>query len=233
MASKIGIIGGNGVAATIKLMDLIEQEYTKNGAFRDCHHPEMVVWQATKAPSRSLFLEKRGESFVPEYIDITKKLKNCGCDKVCMCCNTAHWAIEEISDKAEVPFINLVEECVSLAHKSGAHHVGLVASDGCLKGKVYEKYFDQICPEIKIIYPDNQYQQMVTKAICNVKNIHRFDDLTSPENPQNLFTQVDKHLKEQGAELNIMGCTDIRVAYYNEENIDSLEVLKNLIIKNS
>ena len=31
----IGIIGGNGVAATNKLLQLIEEKITKNGAFRD------------------------------------------------------------------------------------------------------------------------------------------------------------------------------------------------------
>lgn len=46
----IGIIGGNGVAATNKLLQLIEEKITKNGAFRDCHHPEMIAWQATQAP---------------------------------------------------------------------------------------------------------------------------------------------------------------------------------------
>lgn len=49
----IGIIGGNGVAATNKLLQLIEEKITKNGVFRDCHHPEMIAWQATRAPSRS------------------------------------------------------------------------------------------------------------------------------------------------------------------------------------
>ena len=55
--TMIGIIGGAGVAATNKLLELIENKLTKEGAFRDCHHPEMIIWQATQAPSRSLFLE--------------------------------------------------------------------------------------------------------------------------------------------------------------------------------
>lgn len=53
----IGIIGGNGVAATNKLNELLEIEFTKNGAFRDCHHPQIITYQATKVPSRSMFLE--------------------------------------------------------------------------------------------------------------------------------------------------------------------------------
>ena len=69
----LGIIGGNGVAATNRLLELIEEKYTRNGAFRDAHHPEMIVWQATQAPSRSMYLEGKGESFISDYV------RNCVC----------------------------------------------------------------------------------------------------------------------------------------------------------
>ena len=39
----IGIIGGAGVAATNKLNELIEIDLTSKGAFRDCHHPEIIT----------------------------------------------------------------------------------------------------------------------------------------------------------------------------------------------
>ena len=63
----LGVIGGNGVAATNRLCQLIEQKMTEVGAFRDVHHPEMIIWQATQAPSRSMYLEGRGESFIPDF----------------------------------------------------------------------------------------------------------------------------------------------------------------------
>ena len=56
----IGVIGGNGVAATNRLCQLIEEIGVKDGAFRDAHHPEMIIWQATQVPSRSMYLEGRG-----------------------------------------------------------------------------------------------------------------------------------------------------------------------------
>lgn len=227
---KIGIIGGAGVAATNKLNELIEIELTKNGAYRDCHHPEIIIWQATKAPSRSMFLEGKGESYIEDYVKIAKELKQCGCEKICMCCNTAHYAIDEISKKADIEIINLVEEVVKEVKNKNYKTVGLVASDGCLKGNVYEKYFKEHCPDVKIIYPDDDIQKLVTKGICNTKNIHRFDEINSQERPNQIFQKIKKSLKESGAEVIIMGCTDIRVDYYEEENIDSLEILKNLII---
>lgn len=228
-----GIIGGNGVAATNKLNDMIEYEFTKNGAFRDCHHPEIIIWQATQVPSRSMYLEGRGESFIPDYVRIAKILKGCGASKICMCCNTAHFAIDEISKEADVAMINIIEQVAKIVKSSGVKSVGIMASDGCVKHKLYDKYFSKICPDVKIIYPDSEYQAMVTKGICNVKNSHRFDDEQSEENPAFLFKKVTKHLKAQGAEKVISGCTDIRVVYRDENEIDSLEALKDAIIEQS
>lgn len=226
----IGIIGGAGVAATNKLLELIETKLTKSGSFRDCHHPEMLIWQATQVPSRSMFLEGKGESFIPGYIEIAKKLKNCGAKKITMCCNTAHYAIDEISKEAKIPFINLVEACVIEAKEFSK--IGLVASDGCLKGKVYERYFEKHCPDCNIIYPDEEYQKLVTKGICNIKNTHRFD-VNSEENPAYIFEQVKQHLNKKGAQKIIFGCTDIGVAYNNNYDIDSLNLLAELLIRES
>lgn len=227
---KIGIIGGAGVAATNKLLELIEIELTKNGAYRDCHHPEMLIYQATQVPSRSLYLEGRGESFIPGYIDIAQKLKNGGATKLCMCCNTAHYAIDTISEQADIPFINIIEEIAIKIKELGIKKIGLIASDGCIKGQVYEKYISRICPDTKIIYPDKEMQNFVTKGICNIKNSHRFDDINSKERPNYIFKQVCNYLYEQGAQKIIIGCTDIRVDYFDENTIDSLETLKNKII---
>lgn len=115
----IGIIGGNGVAATNKLLQLVEEKCTTNGAFRDCHHPEMIAWQATQAPSRSMYLEGRGESFLDDYIRIGKQLKDCGCDTLCMCCNTAHYFIDELEAKIGVKFINILEEVAKVVAEMG------------------------------------------------------------------------------------------------------------------
>lgn len=123
----IGIIGENGVAATNKLLQLIEEKITKNGAFRDYHHPEMIAWQATRAPSRSMYLEGRGESFLDDYIRIGKHLKDCGCDTLCMCCNTAHYFIDELETKIGIKLINILDEVAKVVADVGGNKLVLCA----------------------------------------------------------------------------------------------------------
>jgi aspartate racemase len=226
----IGVIGGAGVAATNKLCELVEHNLVEKGAFRDGHHPEIIIYQATKAPSRSMYLEGRGPSFVEDYYNIGLKLKDAGANVLCMCCNTAHYAIDELQERIGLPFINIIQETILCAKETNKHKIGLIASYGCLKGKVYEKYFELLFPAAQIIYPDPQIQEEVTRGICSIKNKNRFLEENHPDRPKTIFSKVYRHLLEKGAEIVVSGCTDIRVDFSHDNVIDSLDVLVTTII---
>lgn len=232
MGEIIGVIGGNGVAATNKLCEMIENKLTLEGAFRDAHHPEMIIWQATKVPSRSMFLEGKGESFIPGYIDIARKLESCGATKLCMCCNTAHFAVDEIQQAVKIPFIDMIEAVVLEIKKSGIKRVGIMASEGCVRFRIYDRYIHRICPWVEAVYPNKEYQAMVTKGICKTKSKDRISTGGGYyEKPENIFRKVENYLlQEEGVDLVVSGCTDIRAAYLSK-GIDSLEVLCNKIIQ--
>ena len=234
----IGVIGGNGVSATNKLCQLIEEKCTRNGAFRDCHHPEMIVWQATQVPSRSMYLEGRGESFLDDYFRIGKHLKACGCDTLCMCCNTAHYFIDELKDCIGIEFINILEEVAKAIKQIGGGKIGIMCSDGLRKVGIYEIEIKRLNPNAIVIYPTEELQAIVTKGICNAKNTKRFLPITDEDNPHYCFDKVCKWFEEQGCDTIVAGCTDIRNVFFRDSQfklnyIDSLEVLSDAIIAKS
>ena len=232
---KIGVIGGNGVAATNRLCDMIERKVTAAGAYRDAHHPEMIVWQATSVPSRSMFLEGRGPDWRPDYIRIAKEFKRLGCDIGCMCCNTAHYAVDEIAEQSGLAFINLLEEVALKCKESGGREFELFCSDGARKFDIYGSAFARIFPEARIVYPSEVRQKLVTKVICDVKNKSRF---LQPDN-QSAPIVILKGLLNTASAPVILGCTDLRVAYATDSEVDdavavdSLETLAECIIKAS
>ncbi len=231
----IGVIGGNGVAATWRLQQLVEEELTRRGAFRDAHHPEMLIWQATQAPSRSMYLEGRGESFLDDYISIGRKMKECGCDILCMCCNTAHYFIKELEEGIGLPFINVLDEVAKRANSLNVHKVGIICSDGLRKTEIYNNSFAKYAPDSEIVYPDSKTQEIVTRGICNAKNTARFTDRKNPNNPYFLFENVvEKMVGEDGCDAIVLGCTDINNVFNIILNrvhvIDSLQVIADSII---
>ena len=227
---KIGVIGGNGVAATNRLCDIVERKLTASGAFRDAHHPEMIVWQATSAPSRSMFLEGRGPDWRPDYIRIAKMFKSIGCDLGCMCCNTAHYAVKEVSEGSGLPFINLLEEVALAAKATGVERFEIFCSDGLRKFDLYGKAFAKVFPEAEVVYPSDERQKQVTETICGVKNKSRLEGMAN-------LMRLQKLIEEAEAPV-VLGCTDLRVAYPNDVwpvggklVVDSLEVLADAIIR--
>ena len=231
----IGIIGGNGVAATNRLAELLEEKFVKDGAYRDAHHPEMIIWQATQAPSRSMYLEGRGPSFIEDYVQVGRKLKECGCTELCMCCNTAHYAVDELSEKIGWPFINIIDEVAKRVAKRSYTSAVVMCSDGCRITNLYEKSFAKYTPNTTILYPTEEEQKLVTQGICNAKNAHRYDSEGSNVNPHHIFTNLVARFKERYKNMErvciISGCTDINNVFFIEDRdyIDSLETLAEVI----
>lgn len=229
---KIGVIGGNGVAATNRLCEMVERKITAAGAFRDAHHPEMVVWQATSAPSRSMFLEGRGPDWRPDYIRIARQLKSIGCDIGCMCCNTAHYAVGEIESASGISFINLLDEVAKRVRTSGLGKVEMWVSDGARKFDIYRRAFEVCAPGVEMVYPSEERQAEVTKAICAVKTKARFGNVEADGHPKKII----RRLLRGAAVPVVLGCTDLRVAYCAGEAmddgiaLDSLECLADAIV---
>ena len=115
-----------------------------------------------------------------------------------------------------------------------------MCTDGLRKVGLYEERFKRIAPEIHIVYPDEDYQRLVTLGICNAKNEKRFENREKfSDHPYNLFLSVCQHMeKDKSVDGIVGGCTDISNVFYitgggKFKYIDSLEVLADTIITES
>ena len=147
------------------------------------------MWQATQAPSRSMYFEGRGESFIDDYVRIGCVMKNCGVDTICMCCNTAHIVVEELENRINVPFINLIEEvAIRVCNTPNIKKVGIMCSDGLRKFETYDEFIRKFTQTIEIVYPDSEHQALVTKGICNAKNTYRYTEGAEDSLPYDIMS---------------------------------------------
>ena len=124
---------------------------------------------------------------------------------------------------------------------SGARRIAVMCSDGCRKAGLYDKSLARICPEAEIVYPAPDYQQLVTKAICNAKNNNRYLPDNSDESPVRCLNDVCSHLSGLNVDCIVGGCTDLRAVYPEEKHkfidnekivyVDSLETLADEIVR--
>ncbi|MDR1413986.1 MAG: amino acid racemase [Puniceicoccales bacterium] len=208
----IGIIGGCGVAAANEFVCRLEKRFTELGCSDDSQQPETILFQATLAPNRIAFAAgKSSVSFVPYFIEVGKKLKACGATICCIPCNTAHCSIGEIERSVGLPFINIVKETLAFLSKthSQAKKIGILGSSGTKFSKIYQIHAAELGISCEFLFPGEKLQKSVDDGIAAVKSGLPY---VSPERARSFFTEAANELIAQGAEIIVLGCTEIPLA---------------------
>ena len=220
----LGIIGGMGPMATVDLMRKIIQS---TDAKTDQEHIHILVDNNPQIPDRTAAIEGIGESPAKEMLKSAKRLEAQGADVLVIACNTAHYFLDDIKDKINVPIINMVEETVKYCVKLGYSEVGLLCTVGTRNTGIYQKACNKF--NLKLIVPDDEGIKAIQDMIyLGVKaNNYNFDTTN--------IESVLANIKNKGAQSFILGCTEIPIAVqmYHLEGvfIDSSLVLAQKAIE--
>ncbi len=225
MSKIVGVIGGLGPMATVKFMEFVIK-HTK--ALKDQDNVDMLVCQYGTIPDRTAYiLNKSTENPLPLMLKAARQLDNENVDFIVIPCNTATYFYDEIAQEINIPVVNVVAETISEVRKSGYKKVGIMATDGTIKTKIYE----QNNSDFAIFYPDEIIQKEIMSIIYDEIKQNKFPD-------QKRFSSVLAYFKENGCDAVISACTEISVAL-DELNIDlesnhildSLQILAKVTIE--
>ncbi len=215
---NLGVIGGLGPMATAYFMQLVVE---MTDAKIDQEHIPMMVYHCPQIPDRtSFFLRKSEENPIKRIISCAKVLEQLGMECLAMPCITAHSFFDEIQKEISIPMIHMVKETVEYLKKEGVCCVGLEATDGTIGTGYFQKELEK--QGIKVIVPSKEKQEMVMHLVYqNVKAGRRVD--------MERFEQIEQELQEQGAEVIILGCTELSIINRDEKighgYLDAIEVL--------
>lgn len=215
----IGIIGGMGPLATVHLYERIVY---KTVAEKDQDHIHVIIDSNTNIPDRTNAIIGNGIDPTKELIKSAKILELSGADFLIMPCNTAHYFIDTIKNNVNIPILNMLEETVIFTkNKFGQDTVvGLLATDGTIQSKIYENYYAK--SEIKTIAPKNTQKKVMEFIYDYIKKGNYEQGL------ELLFEAVEE-LKEMGADVFVLGCTELSSAEYlykfKGDFINPMEVL--------
>jgi aspartate racemase len=163
----------------------------------------MIVDHDPTIPDRTAYLLGDGTDPTASMLAACKRLEAYGADLIAIPCNTAHAFIEPIQRDLIIPIINMLLETARYIedHHGGVKTVGLLATNGTLKSRIYQKLIEQTGREV--VVPDEAHQGLVMDAIYAVKA--GVMEGTNLEEFQAALT----HLINAGAELVILGCTEL------------------------
>lgn len=215
---SLGVIGGLGPMATAYFMQLVIE---MTDAKTDQEHIPMVVYHCPQIPDRtSFFLGKSKENPITKIVECGKLLEQMGMELLVMPCITAHSLFEEIQKEVSIPMVHMVKETVGYLKKEGVCHVGLEATDGTIWTGIFQRELEK--QGIEVILPSKEKQAMVMHLVYhNVKAGKRVD--------MERFEQIEQELQKQGAEVIVLGCTELSIINRDEKighgYLDVMEVL--------
>ncbi|MCF7791267.1 MAG: amino acid racemase [Victivallales bacterium] len=225
MKKTLGILGGMGPLATA---DLFRKIILMTEASCDQDHIRVIIDSNSEIPDRTAFLKDGGESPAPYLIKSAKFLEEAGADCIIMPCNTAHYFYNKIIKEIKISFLNMLDETAKELRSSyiNAKCVGLLATPGTAETKIYNKAFSKY--DIDVVRPDDEHQQYITELIYNIKKgIYNFD-------LSKFYKSLD-YLKSLKAELFILGCTEIPIAFEHfkiqENTVNPTTVIAQSAIK--
>jgi aspartate racemase len=199
----IGILGGMGPEATVYFFQLLIKN-TK--ASHDQEHIPILIWNNPQIPPRTDAILRKGKSPLPRLLEGIHILEKGGAGMIVMPCMTAHYYAPKLQARAEVPFINLLDESLRYARKylPGIKKAGLIASSGTIASKLFHKTFEKA--GIEVICPGQNEQKRVVTAIFGKKGIKAG---CTTGLPKKTTVEVARNLIRRGAQAIIAGCTEV------------------------
>ncbi|MEW9124405.1 MAG: amino acid racemase [Thermotaleaceae bacterium] len=206
MAEKIlGVLGGMGPEATAYFFQqLIKATPVKS----DADHIKTILLSYPQIPDRTQAILGKGESPVEEMVKAARILEQAGVTTIFMPCFTAHYFIETIQARIQTPMANLIKIIYDhiKTEYEGTKKIGILCTNGTKESKIFDKEMQ----DSLVLYPDDEIQEKwVMQAIYGEQGIKAgYTD----GKPTVLLKDAAKHLQEKGADLIVMGCTEIPLA---------------------
>jgi len=123
-----------------------------------------------------------------------------------MPCNTAHAFFEEVQSRIDTPMVSMIHAVAGHIQKKypDISRVGILATTGTIKSGIYGRVLKESGFELMHI-DGRQQDTLIMEAIYGNKGIKA----GFTEEPRKLLEQAAGILCERGAEVIIMGCTEI------------------------
>ena len=198
------VLGGMGTLATESYMRILDQRTPTN---RDQDYLDYIVVNHATVPDRTEWIldhqKQSPVSFLVEDVQQQSLLKP---EFFVLICNTAHYFYKDLQAVTEIPILNMLEETVKAIKtiRPDAKKVGLLATPGTIESGIYDHYiqeagYQEIKPTAEILAATEDL------IYHNIKEAGHSDGAKYHE-------LVRKMIEEQGADVIILGCTELSYA---------------------
>lgn len=200
----IGILGGMGPAATA---DMFQKFIRLTPARCDQEHIPLLISSIPDIPDRTDCILNAGEDPGPVLEKYMKNLENAGASCIIIACNTAHYWFDYLKQKSRVEMLSMIDETVKEVVSRGKQKIGLLATNATLATELYKKRLE--AQGLTFVSPSDEGQKEVMESIYLLK-------AGETDKSTKLMLKQRDALIEQGAEIIILGCTEVPIILAKE-----------------
>ena len=202
MKKTIGILGGMGPLATA---DLYRKIIEQTKADRDNDHIRVYIDGNAAIPDRTAAILHGGEDPVPEMLSALRHLEACGADCIIMPCNTAHYFLPRLQKETSIPILNMQKITAKVCRERfPGKTAAILATDGTILSGLFDRALD--ADGVRWLHPAEEEQKTLMHLIYDVIKASK------PMEPvRESWERVLDTLRRQGADLFILGCTELPV----------------------
>jgi len=196
----VGIMGGMGPEATI---DLYAKIVKATCAKSDEDHLRIIIDNNPKMPSRLDAILHGGPSPAPAMVETARNLEKAGADFIVIAANTAHWFYPDVQAGVNIPVLHMIKEAVNwtIDNLPGLSRVGLLATTGTARTKMYHDHFGEV--GIEVLIPDADDQNRLLEQLFAYKYGEDVAQVRGRVVP------IAEKLVQSGAGALVMGCTEV------------------------
>ena len=217
----IGILGGMGTQAGL---DFCNKLAKLNKGKTDQKYPLFVLYNKSNIPGRPENLHKYNK-VLKSLLNGCKFLEKNKCKFIVIPCNTAHYWYDDLQKKTRIPIISMPREVYLHAIKKCKKNskIGLLATEGTIKTRVYNKFFDK---KFKLINPSKLIQSKnVNKAIRLVK-------MGKIKEAERAIKPAINYLIKIKCKKIILGCTELPIAIFAFKSFQKIKKSKTFLDPN-
>lgn len=217
----IGIVGGLGPYAG---SDLLNKIMDNTLAICDQDHLPTILFSLPHVIGDRTAYILRETSVNPAHaiVKIILKHEQLGASVIGIPCITAcsPEIFSKIMDEltcsgSKVRVLNAIDEvrkviCIRYSH---IKTIGILCTNGTRKSGIYKNFIDPNANNCNIVLPDNLLQSQLNDAIYD--HAYGIKAFINPPTEKALttFSRILSHLKYKGANVVVLGCTELPVAY--------------------
>lgn len=223
----IGLIGGMSWESTVTYYQQINRLVSQQlGGF---HSAKIVLQSVDFAEVEALQAQGEWQQAGQLLGDAATNLQRSGAEFVALCTNTMHKVAEQIEQSIDVPFLHIADATGEKLKSEGYQRVALLGTLFTMEQEFYRSRLEQQFG-VKVLVPNHEQRERVHNII--------YDELCQgqikPESRQQYLEIVDD-LSSQGAQLVILGCTEIGLLIEQQHTevplLDTAQVHVEAIVK--